>query len=72
METTQAGPWDSTTEQERELTIKRLKAKNDFKKHLVAHLGGSGRRSTWPDFPVAPAGPGGLQRGHAFHGDRAL
>ena len=37
MQTTEAGARDSTTEQRRELAIKRLKAKSDFKKHLLAY-----------------------------------
>ena len=30
--------WDSTTQSRREQAIKRLKAKNEFKVHLVAYL----------------------------------
>jgi hypothetical protein len=38
METTEAGARDSTTEQRRELAVKRLKAKSDFKKQLLAYV----------------------------------
>jgi 2TM domain len=38
MQTTDASAPDSTTGQRRELAIKRLKAKDDFKKHLLAYL----------------------------------
>lgn len=63
MQTTDASAQDSTTGQRRELAIKRLKAKDDFKKHLLAYLAVSSQRiaGVWLRCSILPL-PSSLRR----------
>jgi hypothetical protein len=83
METTEASARDSTTERRRELAIKRLKAKSDFKKQLLAYVavntmltviwaftsaGQPWPRSIfWPIFPIVGWGAGLVIHGYAIY-----
>ena len=83
METTEASARDSTTEQRRELAIKRLKAKSDFKKQLLAYVAvntmltviwaftSAGqpwpRGIFWPIFPIIGWGVGLVIHGYVTY-----
>ena len=83
MQTTEAGARDSATEQRHELAIKRLKAKSDFKKHLLAYVAvntmliviwaftNAGqpwpRGIFWPIFPIVGWGAGLVIHGYVTY-----
>jgi membrane protein required for beta-lactamase induction len=86
MQATDAGAQDSTdstTEQRRELAIKRLKAKSDFKKHLLAYVAvntmliviwafnSAGqpwpRGMFWPIIPIVGWGVGLVMQGYVTY-----